>query len=159
MKAVQAAMFRNGLNMKVSPGHLAKDIKSRFLNQLTTEHYQLLATYPDPWRPAATILHACHVDISTIRSLTVNDVAEDGTIPNLTQTIPDEAKVCLAAQRWYQLLDAETTAPFIPKQLTALRSGIRSVVHELNLPLITSWIGRNKDRWERHHGITLTELT
>jgi hypothetical protein len=159
VKSVQAAMFRNGLNMKVSPGHLAKSIKSHFLNQLTAEHYQRLATYPDPWRPAATILHACHVDIATIRSLTVQDVNEDGTIRNLPQDIPEEAKVCLAAQRWYQLLDAETTAPFIPKSPIAVRSGIRKVVHELNLPLITSWHGRNNDRWEHHHGITLTELT
>lgn len=136
-KAMQAALFRNGYNVKVDLTHWNRRLPQHHVNVLTPDHYAALATYADPWRSAATVLHAHHVPTETLPTLTCGDVTNDGQLTG--REVAPEAMPVLAAQRWNQLFTGDTEAPLFDQDLIALRRGIRAVVAELNLPIETYW--------------------
>jgi hypothetical protein len=160
VRAVQAALFRNRLHVRVNLGHLERAVKLRLLNPLTDRHYAALASYADPWRAAATVLHAHHVSSEQSVRLRALDVQPDGSIPMLGITIEPAARVVIAAQRWRQLLTSDIEdPPLLPKTISALRAGIRRVTGELDLPLATTWRGTQKaDRWQHNYGLKVTPI-
>ncbi|MCL2612401.1 MAG: hypothetical protein FWD95_04120 [Nocardioidaceae bacterium] len=136
-KALQAALFRNGYNIKLDLTHWTRRLHQHHVNVLTPSHYKALATYADPWRSAATVLHAHHLPTETLATLTCGDTNANGQLPQL-QLIP-EAAVIVAAQRWNRLTTGDPTTPLFDTDLITIRRGIRAVVAELNLPIQTYW--------------------
>ncbi|SOC50407.1 hypothetical protein SAMN05660748_3155 [Blastococcus aggregatus] len=158
IRAAQAGLFRNGLNVRVSRGHLERFLRLRLVNPLTPEHYQALMTYADPWRAAAAVLHAHHVSTEDTLALRALDVEPDGTIPRLGTTIDHGARPILAAQRWLELITGDENPPLIDKNANATRAGIRKVTSELRLPLATNWQTLRSDRWQHNYGIRMAPI-
>jgi hypothetical protein len=158
VRAVQAGLFRNGINVRVSLGHLERFLHLRLVNPLKAEHYQSLSSYADPWRAAATVLHAHHVSTEDTLALRALDVEPDGTVPSLTTTIDSAARPILAAQRWLQLITGDVDPPLIDKDVNATRAGIRRITKELGLPLTTEWTALRSDRWQHNYGVRVTPI-
>jgi hypothetical protein len=99
-RAMQAALFRNGWHVHIDLDTFTRRVRQHHINLLTADHYNAMATYPQPWKPAATLLHAEHMDIAAMSALRVNDVTRDGSIParGITPTHPT-ARILFAAAR------------------------------------------------------------
>ncbi|SEP14960.1 hypothetical protein [Trujillonella endophytica] len=158
VRAVQAGLFRNGLNVRVSLGHLERFLHLRLVNPLTAAHYQALSSYADPWRAAAAVLHAHHISTEDSLAIRALDVQPDGTIPSLTTAIDSGARPILAAQRWLRLIAADENPPLIDKDLNAARAGIRRVTRELALPITTNWAALRNDRWQHNYGVKVAPV-
>lgn len=158
IRAVQAALFRNGLLVRVSLGHLERFLRLNLVNPLKPEDYQALTSYADPWRAAATVLHAHHISTDDTLALRALDVQPDGTIPSLNTNIDPAARPILAAQRWFQLICGDENPPLINKNVNATRAGIRRISRELALPLVTKWSALRQDRWQHNYGIRVTPI-
>lgn len=158
VRAVQAGLFRNGLNVRVSMGHLERFLHLKMVNPLKPEHYEALRSYADPWRAAATVLHAQHVPTQDILALGALDVEPDGTIPSSGLRLAAGAHPILAAQRWHQLISGDEDPPLIDRSIVATRAGIRRITQELNLPLVTKWSTPKSDRWQHRNGLKVTPI-
>lgn len=159
VRAAQAGLFRNGLNVRVSLGHLERFLHLTLVNPLKPEHYQALTSYADPWRAAAAVLHAHHVSTEDTLALRALDVEPDGTIPTLGVIIEPGARPILAAQRWLTLITGDEDPPLIDKSVSATRAGIRKVITELGLPIVTTWRTMRSDRWQHNYGIRVAQIT
>jgi hypothetical protein len=157
-RAVQAALFRNGFNVRVSLSHLERFLRLQMVNPLKPPHYQALMSYSDPWRAAATVLHAHHVSTEDTIALRAVDVEPDGSIPSLGTPIDPAARPILAAQRWFQLITGDENPNLIDKEIETIRGGIRRVSKELSLPLVTKWGSLSLDRWQHNYGLKVTSI-
>ena len=158
VRAVQAGLFRDGSYLRVEHGSLERWVTQYLLNPLQPHHYMALRAFSDPWRAAATVLHAQHVESEEMLSLRALDVDHDGNIPSLGVALPPDAGTIVAAQRWRQLIVADADPPLFDKSVNALRQGIRKVVTELDLPLVTYWRKQSGDRWTQKHGIRIEAI-
>ncbi|HXH80406.1 hypothetical protein [Nocardioides sp.] len=152
-RAMQAGLFRNGLLVRLDMHHFTRHVQLNYVNLMTGAHYRQLRGFVNPWRAAATVLHAQHVTTEDTLALRALDVTAEGDIPTLSLNIPAEAKVLLAAQRWHQLLAKDANPPLFNGNAHATRQGIRAVVHQLNLPLVPYWRTQKDDKGRGNIGI------
>lgn len=155
IRALQAAMFRNGRLVRIELNHFTRHVQQRYVNLMTPNHYTALRGFVKPWRAAATVLHAYHVSTEDILALKALHVTADGHIPSLNISPPAEARLLLAAQRWRQLITEDANPPLFTKSSHGLRQGIRAVVQELDLPLIPYWRTLTNDKGRGNIGITV----
>lgn len=113
--------------------HFTRHVQLNYVNLMTDDHYTRLRGFMNPWRAAATVLHAHHVSTEDTLALKVMDVTPDGDIPRLGINFPSESRVLLAAQRWHQLLTQEADPPLFKEKPHPLRTGIRALTHQLDL--------------------------
>lgn len=152
-RAMQAGLFRNGLLVRLDMHHFTRHVQLNYVNLMTGDHYRQLRGFVNPWRAAATVLHAHHISTEDTMGLQALDVTPDGDIPTLGLCLPTEAKVLLAAQRWHQLLTQDADPPLFNGSAHATRQGIRDVVHQLDLPLIPYWRTQKRDQGRGNIGI------
>lgn len=161
-RAMQAALFRNGWHLHIDLDTFTRRVRQHHINLLTADHYQAMATYPQPWKPAATLLHAEHIDIATMSALRVNDVTRDGTIPthDITPSNP-AARTLLAAARWHAFTTADDTNPplLVTTANNKLQRGIRQVITDLELPLSPYSRNLANDRGAARRGLRIERLT
>lgn len=157
-RALQAALFRTGLIVRIELGPFTRHVQQRYVNLMTAEDYTALQGFVNPWRAAATVLHAHHVSTEVSVALRVSDVTRDGDIPHLGLNLPSEARTLLAAQRWHQLLTQDNDPPLFKEQPNPLRRGIRKVITELELPLIPYWRTLADDKGRTNWGIKVEEF-
>lgn len=152
-RAMQAALFRSGLIVRLDMHHFTRHVQQNYVNLMTPRHYEKLRGFVNPWRAAATVLHAHHVSTEEILALKAHEVTKNGDIPRLGIAPCPEARVLLAAQRWHQLLTKDADPPLFSGKAHALRAGIRAVVQQLDLPLIPYWRTLKDDKGRGTIGI------
>ena len=157
-RAMQAALFRNGLLVRLDMRPFTRHVQQNHVNLMTADDYQALRGFVNPWRAAATVLHAYHVSTEESLALKATDVTPTGDIPRLALNPPPEARVLLAAQRWHQLLTQDADPPLFKEKPVPLRRGIRAVIQELNLPLIAYWRTLSNDKGQGNTGIKVEEI-
>lgn len=158
VRAIQAGLFLQGWNVKAEMGHLTRYVTDRYFNPLGAGDYLRMARYADPWRTAATVLHAHHVPISVMRETPAREVGADGSFPGADVRDPDARRI-LAAQRWTQLIGADAPdPPFIAQSEHFVRAGIKKVASSLNLPMQPQWRRAGDKRYEQRVGISMETI-
>lgn len=157
-RAIQAALFRNGLLVRLDMHHFTRHVQLNYVNLMTSDHYTRLRGFMNPWRAAATVLHAHHVSTEDTLALKAMDVTANGRIPRLGIDFSPEARVLLAAQRWHQLLTQDADPPLFKEKPHPLRTGIRAVTHQLDLPLVPYWRTISNDKGRGNIGIRVEEF-
>lgn len=155
VKATQAALFRNGFNLRVEYGLLERHLLEYHVIRLAPEHYRMMRGFSDPWRSAATILHAHRVSTEAMMALGARDVTPTGEIPGLDINLPEDGRAVLAAQRFAQLLGDDPSPPFLEGSEIKIRNAIRYVVINLDLPVRTNWRLHGRRNWRQRDGLRL----
>lgn len=153
--AMQAALWRNRTHSKVDAIKLTRYVTRYIANGMTTAHYHVMRAYPDPWRAAATALHAHHIPTLDMLELHARDVTPDGQIPTLDNTFESDAAVLIAAQRWRQILLQGADPPLFGMSANSLRQGMKKVIRELDLPLSDDFKRPAKQRFHPVIGIKM----
>lgn len=155
---MEAALFRNGLIVRLVMHHFTRHVQLNYVNLMTADHYRQLRGFMDPWRAAATVLHAHHVSTEDTLALKALDVTPDGDIPRLGLPLLPEARTLLAAQRWHQLITQDADPPLFKEKPHPLRAGIRAITHQLDLPLVPYWRTQTNDKGTGNIGIRIEEF-
>lgn len=161
-RALQAALFTNGWHVHIDLDTFTRRIRQHHVNLLTTAHYEAMASYPQPWKPAATLLHAEHITTPHMAALRVADVTRDGTIPTHGIHPADPAaRVLLAAARWHALTTSDDPNPLLLgiTDHLKLQRGIRAVITDLELPVLAYWRNLTNDRGAARRGLRIEPLT
>ena len=144
--------------MKTEQSKVTRYVTDRYFNPLGPNDYLRMARFADPWRAAATVLHAHHTPISAMLDTPARAIEPDGRFPGVD--VPDPgARRILAAQRWTQLVGHETAdPPFISQAEHSVRAGIKRVVATLTLPMQPQWRRAGDKRFEQRIGISMERI-
>lgn len=158
VRAVQAGLFLQGWNVKTEHGQVTRYVTDRYFNPLGPDDYLRMARFADPWRAAATVLHAHHVPISVMLETPAREVGTDGRFPGVDVTDADARRI-LAAQRWTQLVGQDTAdPPFISQAELSVRAGIKKVASRLSLPMRPQWRRAGDKRFEQRIGVSMERI-
>lgn len=152
-RAMQAALFRNGLLVRLDMAPFTRHVQLNYVNAMTTQDYQRMRDFVNPSRAAATVLHAHHVSTEDSLALRALDVTPHGNIPLLGIDFVPEARTFLAAQRWHQLITQDANPPLFKEKSNPFRAGIRKMVQQLDLPVIPYWRSLKDDKGRTNIGI------
>lgn len=159
LRAVQAALFRNGFNMHADMRQTTRYVMENYVTALVDAHYAQMHSFADPWRAAATVLHAHHMTIPDMLSLRARDVSTDGRIEGFDAEVPRSGREIILAQRWRRLLEGDANPPLFRAKELMVRAGIRAFATELELPVSTNWRIQNAGRWDQRHGLRIKAIS
>ncbi|SSC25063.1 Hypothetical protein KLENKIAIHU_3687 [Klenkia terrae] len=162
-RAAQAALFTQGLLLKVSIDTLLHGTAAAEHRRMTPAEVRSLRAYRTAWRSTAAILYDANLSKDEIHAIRIDQVTPDGNLVGADHLpLHDDAKLYLRAQRTYRLLTGATgTDPLIDQTRQSVAVALRRLGAELNLPAPSNHVpteARKSDRWQHNLGVALLPL-
>ena len=136
VRAAQAAMFTNGILLKVNLDYFLNAINDGENRRLTQAEVRSLRAYRTPWRAVATLLRDADVTRDQITALTLANVTENGDLTGITHApMHPDARAYLRALRTFRLIQgAHPTSPLINESNRYIGQAQRRASADLNHP-------------------------
>lgn len=161
-RAAQAALFTQGLLLKVYVDTLLHGVAAAEHRRMTPAEVRSLRAYRTCWRSSAAVLYDANLSKQDIHALRIDQISDDGTpsVPH-SPMLPD-ALLYLNAQRTYRLhTGADPSDPLIAESRAHVTYALRRIGAELNLPASTNHVpaeAKKAERWQDRLGVALLPL-
>lgn len=159
-RGAQAAHVINGYLLKLDMRSLRLTVDEGHHRRLSSADLHALGALIEPWQSAAVVLSDAGVDNATMLSLTVGDIAQDGTPPQPPLPLRDEGLAWLRVQRDYRRLEGATRDDLLLDVRDRQISTAMRAAAALGLGIDTRRnFTRKPDRWRNRTGLVLKDLS